>query len=178
MFNFWLILYIIDWLLFIITAGTVLYLGIFSIASLFTKNSVISNAKTIRRFIVLIPSYEPTKDFIDYGYIPELMGRLPVIIELEELTTSELVSVLTEPRNSLVSQYRLLFERAGTDLTFRDDALTAIAKSAKSLGIGARGLSLIMRRLSDDLMFETHGKKVADSIEVTREYVEEHIREM
>ena len=58
MFNFWLILYIIDWLLFILTAGTVIYLGFFSIASLFTKNSVISNAKTIRRFIVLIPSYK------------------------------------------------------------------------------------------------------------------------
>ena len=58
MFSFWLILYIIDWLLFIITAGTVLYLGVFSIASLFTKNSVTSNAKTTRRFIILIPSYK------------------------------------------------------------------------------------------------------------------------
>lgn len=121
--------------------------------------------------------YKPLipQDFIDYGYLPELIGRLPVIIELDELTTTELVSVLIDTPNSLVSQYSLLFQKAGIDLTFQEDALMAIAEKAKQLHIGARGLSTIIRTLSDKLMFEICYEHNLENIIITKDYIDKSL---
>ena len=94
------------------------------------------------------------EDFIEYGLIPEFVGRLPVVTTLSELTEDELVRVLTEPKNALVRQYRKLFRMEGVDLAFEDGAIREIAKIALERKTGARGLRAIMEELMNDLMFE------------------------
>ena len=100
------------------------------------------------------------EDFIEFGLIPEFVGRLPVVASLEELTEDDLVRILREPRNALVKQYRKLFLLEGIDLSFDDGAVRAIAREALARKTGARGLRAIMEELMTDLMFEvgTSGK--------------------
>ena len=95
-----------------------------------------------------------TEDFIEFGLIPEFVGRLPVITTLDELTEDDLVRVLTEPKNSLVKQYRKLFRLEGIDLSFEPDAIRELAKEAVARKTGARGLRAIMEELMTDLMFD------------------------
>ncbi|MBC6906977.1 ATP-dependent Clp protease ATP-binding subunit ClpX [Saccharophagus sp. K07] len=94
-----------------------------------------------------------TEDLIKYGLIPEFVGRLPVIATLEELDKAALVAILTEPKNSLVKQYRKLFEMEGVEIDFRDDALDAVATKAMERKTGARGLRSIMESVLLDTMF-------------------------
>jgi ATP-dependent Clp protease ATP-binding subunit ClpX len=94
-----------------------------------------------------------TEDLIKYGLIPEFVGRLPVIATLEELDKPALMAILTEPKNSLVKQYRKLFEMEGVDIDFRDDALDAVATKAMERKTGARGLRSIMESVLLDTMF-------------------------
>lgn len=93
-------------------------------------------------------------DLIKYGLIPELIGRLPVLATLEELDKEALVSILTEPRNALVKQYRKLFEMEGVDLEFRDTALNTIADRCVEKKTGARGLRSILEKALLDVMYE------------------------
>lgn len=101
----------------------------------------------------LLKEVEPA-DLIRYGLIPELIGRLPVVALLEELDKNALVSILTEPKNSLVKQYRKLFELEGASLEFRDAALQAIAESCVKKKTGARGLRSILEKVLLDTMYE------------------------
>ena len=94
------------------------------------------------------------EDLIKYGMIPEFVGRLPVIATLNELTQEELVSILTEPRNALVKQYKKLFELEDVRLRFTDGALRAIAKDAIRRKSGARGLRSIMENIMLDIMYD------------------------
>lgn len=94
-----------------------------------------------------------TEDLIKYGLIPEFVGRLPVIATLEELDKQALVAILTEPKNSLVKQYRKLFEMEGVEIDFRDDALESVAAKAMERKTGARGLRSIMESVLLDTMF-------------------------
>ena len=94
------------------------------------------------------------EDLIKYGMIPEFVGRLPVIATLNELTESELVSILTEPRNALVKQYKKLFELEEVRLRFTDGALRTIAKDALKRKSGARGLRSIMENIMLDIMYD------------------------
>jgi ATP-dependent Clp protease ATP-binding subunit ClpX len=94
-----------------------------------------------------------TEDLIKYGLIPEFVGRLPVIATLEELDKPALVAILTEPKNSLVKQYRKLFEMEGVDIDFREDALDAVATKAMERKTGARGLRSIMESVLLETMF-------------------------
>ncbi len=93
-------------------------------------------------------------DILEFGLIPELVGRLPVISALTPLDESGLMKVLTEPRNALVRQYQSLFSMENCDLKFTDDALRTIAKKAMEKGTGARGLRSIVEEIMLDLMFE------------------------
>ncbi len=93
-------------------------------------------------------------DILEFGLIPELVGRLPVISALTPLDESGLMKVLTEPRNALVRQYQSLFNMENCDLKFTDDALRSIAKKAMEKGTGARGLRSIVEEIMLDLMFE------------------------
>ncbi|MBR2279395.1 MAG: ATP-dependent Clp protease ATP-binding subunit ClpX [Ruminococcus sp.] len=94
-------------------------------------------------------------DLVKYGIIPELVGRIPVITALNGLDTDALIKILSEPKNSLVKQYKKLFAFDGVELEITDDALEAIAKLAKEQKTGARGLRGIMESILNELMFET-----------------------
>lgn len=94
-----------------------------------------------------------TEDLIKYGLIPEFVGRLPVIATLEELDKPALMAILIEPKNSLVKQYRKLFEMEGVEIDFREDALDAVATKAMERKTGARGLRSIMESVLLDTMF-------------------------
>jgi len=112
-----------------------------------------------------------TGDLIAYGMIPEFVGRLPVVAELSALSEDDLVRILVEPRNSMVSQYRKLLAMEGIDLKFREDALRALACQAIKRGTGARGLRSIVERMMLDIMFDAPGGKLAELV-VTRSMVE------
>lgn len=93
-------------------------------------------------------------DIVKYGIIPELVGRLPVIVGLENLDEAALVRILREPKNSLMKQYAKLFEMDGVELEVTEDALSAIAAKAIERNTGARGLRSILEETMTDLMFE------------------------
>jgi len=101
----------------------------------------------------LLREVEPA-DLIKYGLIPELIGRLPVVATLEELDKQALINILTEPKNSLVKQYRKLFEMEGASLEFRDAALNTIAEFCVKKKTGARGLRSILEKVLLDTMYE------------------------
>ena len=112
-------------------------------------------------------------DLVKFGIIPELIGRLPVITALSGLDTEALIKILTVPKNSIVQQYKKLFELDNVDLYFEDEALEAIAKKAQEQHTGARGLRGIMEDILTDLMFETPSDNTIDRIIITKEVVTE-----
>jgi ATP-dependent Clp protease ATP-binding subunit ClpX len=98
-------------------------------------------------------SVEP-EDLIQYGLIPEFVGRLPVVATLDELDEAALVEILTEPKNALTKQYQRLFDMEDAALEFREDALLAIAHKAMERKTGARGLRSIIENVLLDTMFD------------------------
>lgn len=110
-------------------------------------------SKTNRNLTELFKDVEP-EDLIKYGLIPELIGRLPVVTTLEELSEEALVSILTEPKNALVKQYAQMLALEGVDLDVRPEALVAIAKKAIKRKTGARGLRSIFEQSLIDTMFD------------------------
>ena len=92
-------------------------------------------------------------DLVEFGMIPELIGRLPIISSLMELTEDELMKVLTEPRNALVRQYKKLFRMEGSELEFTNDALREVVQLARKKGTGARGLRSILENVMLDVMY-------------------------
>ncbi|KAK5120147.1 hypothetical protein LTR85_006628 [Meristemomyces frigidus] len=100
------------------------------------------------------------QDLQKYGLIPELVGRIPLSCALSSLDIEALVKVLTEPRNSLLQQYKQLFALSSIELRITSPALRVIAKTASKMGTGARGLRTVMERLLADSMFETPGSGV------------------
>lgn len=113
-------------------------------------------------------------DIVKYGIIPELVGRLPVIVGLENLDRDALVRILSEPKNSLIKQYRKLFEMDGVELEFETDALQAIAERAIERNTGARGLRSIIEETMTDLMFALPSRKDVAKVTITRACVESH----
>jgi ATP-dependent Clp protease ATP-binding subunit ClpX len=97
------------------------------------------------------------EDLIKFGLIPELVGRLPVVATLDELSESALVEILVEPKNALVKQYHKLFAMEGVELEIRPAALQAIARKALKRKTGARGLRSILEQALLDSMFELPG---------------------
>lgn len=93
-------------------------------------------------------------DLIKYGLIPEFIGRLPVMAIVDELSESELVSVLRDTRNALIKQYAKLMKMEGVQLTFTDDALHALAKKAIEKKTGARALRTMIEKIMLNLMYE------------------------
>ncbi|MFV0276351.1 MAG: AAA family ATPase, partial [Parahaliea sp.] len=100
----------------------------------------------------LLSDLEP-EDLVQYGLIPEFVGRLPVIATLEELDVPALVKILTEPKNSLTKQYSKLFEMEGVEVDFREDGLRAVAERAMDRKTGARGLRSILEGVLLDSMY-------------------------
>ncbi len=93
-------------------------------------------------------------DLVSYGLIPELVGRLPIIASLSEITEDDMVRILTEPKNSLIKQYKKLFSIDEVELNFEEDALRAIAQKAIKRKTGARGLRAILEENMIDIMYE------------------------
>ncbi len=101
----------------------------------------------------LLTDVEP-EDLMNYGLIPEFVGRLPVVATLDQLDEDALVTILVEPRNALTKQYHKLFEMEGCELEFREDALRAVAARAMQRKTGARGLRTILESVLLDTMYE------------------------
>ncbi|MBQ7760675.1 MAG: ATP-dependent Clp protease ATP-binding subunit ClpX [Clostridia bacterium] len=108
-------------------------------------------------------------DIVKYGLIPELVGRLPVIVGLNELDEDALIQILSIPKNSIEKQYKKLFEIDGVELEFTHDALQAVAKKAIKRSTGARGLRSIMEEVMTDIMFELPSNK-----EIIKVIINEH----
>ena len=110
-------------------------------------------------------------DVVKFGLIPELVGRLPIIVSLDNLDDSALVRILAEPKNSLIKQYKKLFELDNTELEFTDEALTEIAKKAIERNTGARGLRAIIEETMLDIMYEIPSRNDIAKVTVTAETV-------
>ena len=120
--------------------------------------------------------YVSPQDLKSFGLIPEIIGRLPVLTYLNPLDRAALERILVEPKNSLIRQYKKLFEMAGIDLTFDKDALELMVDKAVEYKLGARGLRSIVENIMMDAMFEVPSKKVKKFV-VTREYAGQQLEQ-
>jgi ATP-dependent Clp protease ATP-binding subunit ClpX len=116
----------------------------------FTQNPETSHDRTLAE---TLPHVSPD-DLIEFGMIPELVGRLPVVSALTPLDEAAMVRVLTEPKNALTKQYERLFSMEEADLRFTEEALRAIARKAQARETGARGLRSIIEQVMLDIMFD------------------------
>ncbi|MEO8098984.1 MAG: ATP-dependent Clp protease ATP-binding subunit ClpX [Acidobacteriota bacterium] len=123
-----------------------------------------------RRDLSMLEQVQPM-DLIKSGFIPEFIGRLPVVAVLEDLSKDALVQILTKPKNAIARQYQKLFEYENVRLKFSDDALEAIAQLAMERKVGARGLRMILEELMLDLMYYLPSHKKARDFLVTKEMV-------
>jgi len=124
-----------------------------------------------RRTGDILKGVEPD-DLMRFGLIPEFIGRLPVLATLEDLDEEALVTILTEPKNALVKQYKRLFEMENVDLSFTDDALIAVAKKAITRKTGARGLRSILEGILLETMFELPTFEGVEEVVVNAEVIE------
>jgi ATP-dependent Clp protease ATP-binding subunit ClpX len=111
------------------------------------------------------------EDLLAYGFIPEFIGRLPMVTVLDELTEEQLVTILTEPKNALVKQYRKLLAMEGVDLEISPDALRELAAQARNKGTGARALRSLLEKLMLDLMYEIPDTSGIAGVTITRSVV-------
>ncbi len=116
-------------------------------------------SKDDKRTLTSVLQQIETEDLVQYGLIPEFVGRLPVHASLEELDESALVQILKEPKNSLIKQYKKLFDMEDVDLVFREEALKAIAHKAMERKTGARGLRSILEAVLLDVMYDLPSEK-------------------
>jgi ATP-dependent Clp protease ATP-binding subunit ClpX len=110
-------------------------------------------------------------DILEFGLIPELVGRLPVLSTLSPLSEDDLVRILTEPKNSLVRQYKKFFEMENAELTFTDEALREVARIAKQKETGARGLRSVVEQAMFEVMFELPDQKAGGQYTLTPEVI-------
>lgn len=115
-----------------------------------------------------------TQDLLKYGLIPEFIGRVPVIVSLEDLDVNSLERILKEPKNALIKEYQRLFDLDGVKLTFEDDAIREIAQKAFKQKTGARGLRTIMEDLLLDVMYEIPSEKNISEVVVKKESITEN----
>lgn len=128
-----------------------------------TKNEKINNDDEYIKYV-------SSHDLKSFGLIPELIGRFPVLTYVNRLKEEDLVKILTEPENSIISQYEILFKMDGTTLSFTNDALIEIAKIANDLKTGARGLKSILENIMMDYMFEAP-KNGHTKLKITKDIV-------
>lgn len=119
----------------------------------------------------LVKNLQP-QDFIKFGLIPEFVGRLPIVVGLSPLDETALVRILTEPKNSLIKQYKKLFELDNVQLDFDEDAIRAVAQKSIKLKTGARGLRAVIENLMLECMFEVPSIENVEKIKVSRSCVD------
>ena len=128
------------------------------------------NSKKERRVGDLFRQVQP-HDLLKFGIIPELVGRLPVITSLHDLSTDDLVRILTEPKNALCKQYKQLFSYDQVELEFTPDALKAAAELAVERKIGARGLRAVMEGILTPVMYEIPSDRSITKVTITEDAV-------
>jgi len=111
---------------------------------------------------------------LKYGLIPELIGRMPVICTLHELTEEALIDILEKPKNAICKQYQKLFEMDGVKLEFQKEALHEIAREAIKQKTGARGLRSIMEKFMLKIMYDLPDRSDIGSCTITKEVVQDH----
>jgi len=114
------------------------------------------------------------QDLIEFGYIPELIGRLPVVTTLDSLTESELYEVLISPKNSLVKQYQKLFRMEGIELEFSEDALKTVISKAYEHQAGARGLRSVLEKAMMDIMYHIPEMENVHKIIITKDVIKKN----
>ena len=119
--------------------------------------------------------YVEPEDLQRYGLIPEIVGRLPVSVHLDELDEEALTKILQEPKNALVKQYQKMFELEGVGLTFDAEAIQAIAKKTLDRSTGARGLRSIIETTMRDVMFEIPSRSDVRKVVITKESIEDDV---
>lgn len=112
------------------------------------------------------------KELISFGLIPEFIGRIPVIAELNKLSKEDLIRVLKEPKNAIIKQYEILFELDGVELEFTDDALDKIAEIAVEKDVGARGLRGIIENIMLPLQYIIPSENNLEKCRITRKYID------
>ena len=120
--------------------------------------------------------YVNSKDLRQFGLIPELIGRIPIVTYLDPLTEDDLKRILTEPKNAIIKQFRKMFELDGIKLIIDDDVYDYIVKCAVRNKLGARGLRAIVETLMNDDMFNLPGKGI-DELHITLDYAKEKLQE-
>ncbi|MDT8435465.1 MAG: ATP-dependent Clp protease ATP-binding subunit ClpX [Gemmatimonadota bacterium] len=113
------------------------------------------------------------EDLLRFGLIPELVGRLPVIVTLHELDEAAMVEILQRPKNALVKQYQKMFELEGVGLTFDPRALDAVARKTIERGTGARGLRAVLERVMLEIMYQLPSRDDVREVVITRETIED-----
>ena len=122
-------------------------------------------------------SHVKSEDLQSFGLIPEFIGRLPVIATLDPLSENDLIHILKEPKNSLVKQYQKLFKFEKVKLSFKDEALNAVAKKASTRKAGARGLRTVLEQVMLDIMYEVPSCEDLEEVVITEEMVTEGMTE-
>lgn len=131
------------------------------------------NTETTEEKENLLKQVEP-EDLLEYGLIPEFIGRLPVIVTLNSLTEETLTKILTEPKNALVKQYKELLAMDHVVLEFKEEAILAIAHEAIARNTGARGLRAIIENIMKNVMFKVPDMKDVERCIITEETVKNH----
>ena len=114
------------------------------------------------------------QDLVEFGIIPEFIGRFNSIVTCRELTEGNLIDILTKPRNAIIKQYKQLFKDDGVELVFDDDAIKAIAQRSIKLGTGARSLRMIIERTLQRLMFDIPSEKDIKTVTITSDMILEN----
>jgi ATP-dependent Clp protease ATP-binding subunit ClpX len=128
--------------------------------------------KVTRKDDPLLLQYVEPDDLLQFGLIPEFIGRLPVVAALEPLSDEVMMRILTQPKNALVRQYQKLFAMDGIDLIVEQSALEVIVKKAKSLGTGARGLRSVMENIMLHITFDIHSTPNVATCRITEASIE------
>ena len=115
-------------------------------------------------------------DLLKFGIIPELIGRMPVLVPMKQLGRDDLVRILKEPKNSLTRQYKTLLSYDRVNLEFEEEALAAIADKAIAMNIGARGLRSVIESMMVDIMYEVPSDDKIEKVIITRECVEDGVK--
>ena len=122
----------------------------------------------------VLPEVQP-EDLLDYGLIPEFVGRVPVLTTLEPLSEEDLLLILTEPKNAIVKQVSRLFEMDDVKLTFTDDALRQVVELTVKKGTGARGLRSVIEQAMIDVMYDTPSHGEVSEVLITAEMIEKGV---
>jgi ATP-dependent Clp protease ATP-binding subunit ClpX len=112
-----------------------------------------------------------SQDLLKYGMIPEFVGRVPVIVPLEKLDKKALISILTEPKNALLKQYKELFKMDNVDLEVEKEALEVIAEKALEINTGARGLRGILESIMTEVMYDIPSRNDVKKCVITKDTI-------